>query len=136
MSDSRPHPVLSRWPRITEALLGAWLVFSPTAVLGVQDPPRVLHDACVGAAVAICSGLSMTRLARFRYAHVGSLLLGLWLVALAFVTAFSTEGASASALTQNRVMTGLTIAMLAIIPTRTLAPPRRWVRYYAARRER
>jgi hypothetical protein len=136
MSDSRPHPVISRWPRITETVLGVWLVVAPTAVLGVQDPPRVLHDACVGAAVAICSGLSMTRIARFHYAHIGSLLLGLWLVALAFLAAFPNQDGVATAINQNRVMTGLTIAMLAIIPTRTLAPPRRWVRYYAARRER
>jgi hypothetical protein len=108
------------WPRLCELLLAAWLAASPF-VLGHWPADRTLwlNDLVCAGLIAACALLSLN--ARWRYAHLGELLVALWL--LGFGYAARPEPLPAL---QNDILVALVLAMFAVIPTQSNDPPESW----------
>ena len=105
------------WPRVCEAILAMWLLFSP-AVLG--DEPSVTRIARSAAVLMFAfSVLSFAK--RFRRAYLGTLAVALATACYSFL-----HPPPPSPLMQNLLITALVIAMFAIIPPDAMRPPRGW----------
>jgi hypothetical protein len=113
------------WPRVAEIALGGWLVAS----LLVLEPDSIamawkLNNLACGVAVIVLAALSFwTRLSR---AHLGEILVGLWLLGFAFAWPGSTSPS-----VQNAILVGLTVLNFAIIPSPASLPPRSWRDFYS-----
>ena len=116
------------WPRNIELMLGIWLWISPFVFAyapEVRDP--WVNAYLSGFLVVLFSCLAYWEPAR--YARFGTLLVGLWLTGNAYLGApYPAPGAL-----QNEFLTGILLAMFAIIPDDCAAPPRPW-RPWVARR--
>jgi hypothetical protein len=109
------------WPRVIELMLGCWLVLSP--FIFRHDFAETMfwwNDMCSGALVVTFSLTSFAR--RFHYAHFGTLIIALWLIGFAYLTA----GHPAPAAQQNELATGLLLLMFAIVPSEVTLPPPGW----------
>lgn len=113
------------WARVVEVMLGCWLALSPFIFAHGADEPALWWNDLVSALVTMTLALcSFWR--PLRYAHLGILGVGLWLVAYAYVTPPPPPPAS-----QNHVVIGLLLLMLAIIPNDASQPPESWQEFYA-----
>ncbi len=106
------------WARDAEVALAAWLALGPfvLAPAGRAHGPLALDLAC-GALIALLALASYAR--PLRRAHLGELPVAMWLVAQGW-----SEGATPAA--QSRVIVGLLVATLAIVPSRANEPPDGW----------
>jgi hypothetical protein len=110
------------WPRIAELLISAWLAASPWIVPSPAGAdPIVRTNALVCAALIALFALLSFR-APWEKAHLLSLPVAVWLVAIAFLQ----PNPPPPAPFQNFVVTGLTLLLFAILPTRASEPPRAW----------
>ena len=105
------------WPRISELILGVWIIAAVWVLPGLSFGRR--WSFVLGAAVIALSIASFFR--RFRYAHVITLLIGLGMIILPLTRPFPV-----SALLQNVEVTGWLLAMFAVIPSRSNQPPPDW----------
>lgn len=109
------------WPRVVEIMLGVWLSLSPF-IFG-HDPTQTMRwvtDLGSGLVLVTLSLLSYWPPAR--YAHLGSIVVGLWLVTFGWYW----EGYPTPAALQNDLTVGLLVLMFAILPSETNLPPRVW----------
>lgn len=105
------------WPRICEAILSVWLFVSPALLDG---PPHV--DLVARGAAVVMAVLSLMALAeRFRRAYLGTFAVSLLIALYPFLSP-----PPASPMLQNLMITGLVIAMFAIMPPDAMRPPRAW----------
>ena len=105
------------WPRYCEIVLAAWLIVSPAVLKG---PARVEAIAIAsGMAMLVFSALALTE--RLRRMYLATLLVALAVAGYPFL-----EAPPVSPLTQNLMITGLIIAMFAIMPPEAMRPPRQW----------
>lgn len=120
------------WSRVVEVMLACWLLVSPF-VFDVAGEERALRaNAWIGAAVVMTLALaSMAR--RFRHAHLGILVVALWLAAHTFLAPEVTPPGPAY---QNQLVVALLLAMIAVLPSRTQEPPEGWVAFYVRRGRR
>jgi hypothetical protein len=111
------------WPRDLEFSLGLWLLFSPF-IFGHDDGATGLWatDLLCGAFVLIVALLAYHP--RLRYVHLAQLLPALWLIVGGWLAA--QEGFPPAS--QNQIVVGLLIAMIAIVPSKTDQPPEAWRR--------
>lgn len=109
------------WPRVTELLLGIWLIASPAmfGATGSYDAFRVV-DVAAGALVVAFSVASFWR--RMEWAHLLTAALGLGLAAYAYL-AFPRPGPAGA---QNEIVVGLLLVLFAIVPNEAARPPRPW----------
>jgi uncharacterized membrane protein len=107
------------WARDLELALALWLAASPW-IFGHAAASARLHDLSVAAAVAVAALLSYGR--RTRRAHLAELPLAAWLVGYGWWSAAE----AATAASQNHVVVGLLLAMLAIVPSEANRPPLGW----------
>jgi uncharacterized membrane protein YdcZ (DUF606 family) len=108
------------WSRVTEILLGCWLIASPV-VFGHahDDSARWIMDVGVGGAVVLLAAASYWR--RTQHAHLLLLLVACVLIGLAY-SQFGDPPPAA----QNRASVGLLLLMFALIPNRATQPPPSW----------
>jgi hypothetical protein len=108
------------WPRISEFIMGIWLIACPFLMGHTGDPVNLwMRDSFLGAGICLCAILSSFR--RFRHVRLATGLLSLLLTLNAFV------GSSfGSAAIQNHILLGLTLLMFAIIPNHPNLPPESW----------
>lgn len=109
------------WPRISELLIGIWLVAAP-AVLAYPGPASVANSVLSGAAVTALSLLAW--LGGFGHARFGTLLISVWLGAFAYFA----SSHPAPPFRQSEFLAGILLAMMAIIPNRCNRPPVPWER--------
>lgn len=115
------------WSRVVEVMLACWLAISPFFfdTAGDESHPWIKTYVCA-AAVMILSLASMAR--RFDKAHLGILLVSAWLA----VPALRGIGtALPSPVVQNHFLIALLLTMLAVLPSRSLEPPRSWLEHHA-----
>jgi hypothetical protein len=102
-------------------MLGVWLTISPFVFRHSADEKFVwVNDLACGSLVIACSCLAFWEPAR--HARFGTLAVSLWLLASAYLAA----GHPAAPALQNELLTGLLLAMFAIIPNDAALPPRSW----------
>jgi uncharacterized membrane protein len=118
----------SMWARNSELAVGLWLGAAPFVLPnlagglagGSAGSWPWLHDlVCAGAVVLLAL---LSRRDSTRRAHLAELPIATWLVLYGGLAARET----ASAASQNQIVVGLLLAMLAIVPTHASAPPRGW----------
>lgn len=106
------------WPRVVESALGVWLVLSSYLLV----PARMLEAT----AVLIVAGLlvlAVELVARWRpRLHLLVLSIAVGLIGWGWLS-FPRPGPAAA---QNAILTGLTLGLLAIVPSRATEPPPAW----------
>jgi hypothetical protein len=109
------------WARDLELALGLWLAVSPF-VFAHPDGDSFLwtHDLACAAATVVLALLACGR--RTRRAHLLELAIAAWLVAFGWLTASDTPTPAS----QNHIVVGLLVGMLAIVPSDASRPPRSW----------
>lgn len=109
------------WPRVTELMLGVWLIIGPFVFRGTQEMERYIWSMVVsGAVVVVASLLSFwgaTSQARF-----ATLLASLWLAGHGYFAAVRPGPPAA----QNELTVGLLLLLFAILPNETNRPPVAW----------
>lgn len=111
------------WARIVEVLLGIWLLLSPL-MIGSAVGNGFASDLVCGVAAIALALLSFS--GRFRRAHFLILLVAAWLVATGYMA-----GHPAPPVAQSRIITGLLLAMFAIIPNHADQIPSSWKAFYS-----
>ena len=114
------------WPRVAELLLAAWLAASPWMIAppaGAGASIRINALACA-ALIALFALLSFR--AALEKAHLFSIAVALWLIGIAFLQPDPPPPAAY----QNFVVTGLTLLLFAILPSRASEPPRAWREFW------
>jgi hypothetical protein len=112
------------WPRCAEILLAAWLLASPF-VFGHADRPA-LRWQDHGTALALLLLALLSFVPALRRAHLGSVLVALWLIGLGYAGSAGVPPAPAS---QNHIAVGLVLSLFAIIPSEATRPPVAWRRH-------
>lgn len=109
------------WSRDVEIMIGCWLAMSPF-IFGHSDAALNwwINDLACALVVVCLAGFSYWK--PLRYAHLGQLLVGSWLIAFAYFQGFGHD-AEALAAVQNAVVTGLCLLMFGLIPSNASHPP-------------
>lgn len=105
------------WPRICEAVLALWLLFSPAVFPGASGVDGI---ARVAACVMLAASL-LSLVERFRRAYLLTLAVSLLIALYPFL-----HPPPVSAMMQNLMIVGLVVAMFAVIPPEATRPPRGW----------
>ncbi|MGH9458010.1 MAG: hypothetical protein ACRD2J_10265 [Thermoanaerobaculia bacterium] len=112
------------WPRLCEIAVALWLFVGPAFFPG---PERVeLITRVVAAAVLIFSAGSL--LERFRRAYLGTFAVSLGIIAWVLM-----QPSPVAPAFENLMVSGLLLAMFAILPPEDNQPPRAWRRFEDAR---
>lgn len=107
------------WARDFEIALGLWLALAPW-IFAHGEAWLPAHDVACAAAIVLLGLLSYWT--RTRRAHLLQLVVGAWLTGFGWLGALE----EATPATQNRILVGLLLLMLAIVPSRASRPPRGW----------
>lgn len=109
------------WPRVTELMLGLWLVLAPLVFRDTEAIEQFLvRDVAAGSAVVLFSLLSFWR--RTEWAHFGTAILAL-LLGLSAYFGWTRPGPPAA---QNEITLALCLLLLAIVPNEASRPPKPW----------
>ena len=120
------------WARVVEVMIGVWLAMSPFIFHPEINSPRFWwNDFACAVLIMTWSLLSFWRPAR--RAHLLQIIMGLWLMGWAFAHGFGKDPVPAAL--QNDVMTGFTLLMFAILPSKGTRPPASWERMLLERQE-
>jgi hypothetical protein len=109
------------WARVIESNLACWLAISP--FLFRHAPDAVLlwtNDLVCAGLLASLALLSFHH--RLRRVHLLILPLAMWLLGVGLVRAYGAPDAAS----QNYIVLGLLLGMLAIVPSRASEPPPGW----------
>jgi hypothetical protein len=107
------------WARVSELMLGAWLVISPFVFRGTPGVEAYfVNDLICGSLAALFALLCFWR--PTRRAHLATLALGTWLALFGY---FSADRPPAA---QNDLVIGLLLMILAAVPTEASRPPIPW----------
>ena len=111
------------WARWCELLIGVWLAFSRWLFRASWVPswPSFADELAAGLVILFALASYWRPL---RHAHLGSVGIAIWLVAIGWLD----ETFPASASDQNRILTGLVLMMIAIVPNNASKPPEEWQR--------
>ncbi len=117
------------WARVTEIMLGCWLLLSPFIFRHPQGAVVWwVNDLTCGTLVILLALFSFWKFSfwpRIRQAHLVILLVAGWMIGFAFVTA----SIPLQAALQNCVMVGLLLLMFALVPTEAELPPEKWQKF-------
>jgi len=112
------------WARVVEIMLGFWLVISPFVFQRATGPVSPFgNDLFCGLAAMIFGLFSFWK--RSGWAHFLTLIIALWLIGYGYFA-----GLPSPPTAQNRIITGLLLAMFAIIPNRAEEIPAGWQAFY------
>lgn len=114
------------WARDLEIALACWLALSPFVFR--HDPQSwtlFANDFACAAWIVTFALLSYVH--RLRKAHLLQLVAAFWLVGWGWA---QTRAHGEMPASQNHIVVGMLLAMLAIIPSRASLPPERWRRFY------
>jgi hypothetical protein len=111
------------WARITETLLALWMAVSPFVLS--SSPSRADLSSALPYAFAIAVPALLSFHPRTRRAHLLGLLVASGLVLSGWIATRSSPSAAA----QNRILVGLVLGMLAIVPSQASRPPRAWLEH-------
>jgi len=109
------------WARVIEVMLGCWLALSPFIFRHAAEDRMLWFNDLSSATIVILLAL-ISFWPPLRYAHLGSFLVALWLIAFGFLA----SSYPAPPALQNDIGVGLLLLMFAIIPNEATQPPRPW----------
>jgi hypothetical protein len=113
------------WARVVEFMLACWLAISPFIFHYPKDQTTLwVNDFTCSILIALFSLLSFHE--KLEKMHLLILLVGLWLLAFGY-RAFPLDATHAE---QNATTVGLLLLMVAIIPSHSQLPPKKWRRFY------
>ena len=107
---------MTMWARFLEIAVGGWLLFSP-AIFTDGTSPTV--DRIAATLIILFALASFAR--PLQHAHLLTAAVGLWLIANGLLTP-----SPAPPSIQNSMLSGMLLAMLAVIPTRATSAPNSW----------
>ena len=113
------------WARVIEVMLGCWLALSPFIFRHAAED-RVLWFTDLLSATAVILFALVSFWSRLRVAHVATLVVALWLIAVGF---WGSPYPAPPAL-QNYIVVGSLLLMFAIIPNEATKPPLPWRAYF------
>jgi hypothetical protein len=108
--------LLGGWPRLLEAALGVWLLFSPD----IFGSATIVSERILGAAVIVFALLSF--LPRFSWTQWLTGAVALWLGLVPYFT-LERPGPPAA---QNDITVAILLLMSFVLPTRATQPPASW----------
>ena len=114
------------WPRAAELLLAAWLAASPWLLPVPAEDANFLRVNSLACAALIALAAMLSFRTTWGKAHLASLALALWLIAVAF----RQPDPPPAAAYQNYVITGLTLLLFAVLPSRAGEPPSGWREHF------
>jgi len=110
------------WARIVELMLGCWLVVSPFVFRhGGGRTDLWVNDLAWGSVLVVVALLCHWR--PLRRLHLLNVVTAGWLLVFGYT---SIEGHPAPPHTQNHMIVGLLVLMLAVIPSAATRPPPGW----------
>ena len=109
------------WSRDVEIMIGCWLAMSPF-IFGHPSAETAWWINDFGCALAVVALAASSYWKLLRHAHLGQLVVGIWLIGFAYAHGFGVEGGTPAAL-QNAVSVGLLLAMFGLIPNNASDPP-------------
>ena len=109
------------WPRVVEVMLGCWMLATPFVFRDTPAVDEYAANAVASAALLIVASL-LSFWRRMRLAHLGTLLVALWLAGHGYFAA-ARPGPPAA---QNEIVVGLLLLLFAILPGETNAVPLPW----------
>ena len=115
------------WPRVVELMLAVWLALSPFVFRYGPEAPAAWWGLDFGVSIVVLAASGISFWHRARRAHLVTLATGLGIAIHGYVAG----GHPSPPGMQNHLVTGLLLAMLAILPSQGDVPPARWVRSYA-----
>lgn len=110
------------WPRVCEAILGAWLIAGHWILPNGAGPDWLVINGVVCGALCIAVAGFSCPVSR-RPVNLLQIPIGLWVAAAAY---FSSP-TPATAVAQSDLLTAFFLLNFAIIPTRATEPPARWM---------
>jgi len=113
------------WARVVEVMLACWLAINPPVFAHATEGAIAWWpDLTAAGFVSVLALVSYWP--PLRLAHLASLLVAAWLVVDGyFFGAGSPHG-------ESHVVSGLLLAMFAIVPNHATRPPRGWREFYAS----
>ena len=106
------------WPRIVEAVLGAWLIVSSF----VFTRPEAIDVTVVPLVAGVLVLVSASFATKMRLAHLFVLVVAVGLITWGWA-GFPRPGPAAA---QNAILVGLTLGLVGIIPNEASRPPPAW----------
>ncbi len=117
------------WPRVIEMVLAVWLAMSPF-IFGYREEEWLLWPLSFAASAAVLAFAALSTWTPTKRAHLASLPVAAVLCGVGYFAAQQRPGPPAY---QNLVVTGLLIAMFAVLPRFVTLPPAAWRRYWDER---
>lgn len=117
------------WPRVLEMALACWLAISPF-VFDYDEGERLLWRLSFSASAAVFTLSALSTWSPTKRAHLGSLAVA---AVLCFVGYFAVDERPGPPAYQNLIVTGLLIAMFAVLPRSVTLPPAAWRRHWQTR---
>lgn len=114
------------WPRVIEIVLACWLAMSPF-VFRYSDDDTLLWTMSFTASGAVLTFALLSLWTPTKRAHVASLAVAAVLCSVGY---FGVETRPGPPAYQNLIVTGLLVAMFAVIPRYAALPPAAWRRYW------
>lgn len=113
------------WARHMEIAVGLWLAMSPFVFRHPGDATaRWANDlACAVVIVTVSLAAHWRPLEQL---HLALVPVALWLVAVGWWTAWTSDARFAPPHSQSWILTGLVLAIFAIVPSQASRPPRAW----------
>lgn len=112
------------WARVVEVMLGCWLAVSPFVFRHSAEDRMLWFSDLLSALVVMVLALS-SFWRPLRYAHLGIVAVGLWLIVVGYVAPYPTPPAF-----QNDIAVGLLLLIFAIVPNNAAQPPKPWREFY------
>jgi hypothetical protein len=112
------------WPRVSEIVLGIWLVLSPF-VFGTPSREWACWVADLSAGILTILLALASLLTPLRKAHLAIFVIAIALIGFGYISSPITPAL------QNDLLTGLLLMMFAVVPGEASLPPRTWREYNA-----
>lgn len=110
------------WPRVSEIILGLWLILSPFA-FGTPSHKWASWVADLSAGILTILLALASLLTPLRKAHLAIFLVAIALMGFGYISSPVTPAL------QNDLLMGLLLMMFAIVPSEASIPPRTWREY-------
>ncbi|MBW3600850.1 MAG: SPW repeat protein [Planctomycetes bacterium] len=112
------------WPRVVEVMLGCWIAVSPFVFRHPNDEWALWASDWICASLVVVFAL-VSYWPPARWMHLATIAVALWMIGFGWMQPRPVPPGY-----QNEIFLGLTLLMMAIIPSRATIPPPGWSEWY------